>query len=374
MRRQRNREKIRPLRTLVFVMTVLSLTSAAHAGKYALVIGNGSYAEVPLPVSENDADVMASTLRSLGFSVSKETDMNQRDMKQAIRDFGNSLSRGDTALFYFSGHGAQVNGMNYLIPIGADIRSEDEVGNESVPADMVLAKMKSAGSAVNIIILDACRNNPFKGFKSMSQGLAPMSAAAVRGTYITYAAADGAVAYTGTGSTSIYTKHLVKFMKTPGLRIEDVFKRVRESVMADTSEKQIPFESSSLTGKDFYFADGSAVRLSEKPIETFPSDIGKGKKDDSDMPEHGMWVMEVESGSEAENAGFLKGQILISINEEVIEKVDTANRIIANNVGSKINALLWIDGKKITVTVTPKKRYIGITLCQLTRCIDGKYP
>jgi hypothetical protein len=257
---------IRPLHNFVFVMLLLNLTSAAYAGKYALVIGNGAYKDIPLSTTVNDANVMASTLQSLGFSVSKETDISHHNMEQAIRDFGNRLSAGDIALFYFSGHGAQTDGINYLIPIGADIQSEDEIRHKSVPADMVLAKMKQARSAVNILILDACRNNPFKGFKSLSQGLAPMSASDVKGSFITYATAPGSVAYTGTGSTSIYTKHLVTFIQKSGLRIEDVFKRVRESVMADTSDKQIPWESSSLTGKDFYFA-GERERNPEPEVQ-----------------------------------------------------------------------------------------------------------
>jgi len=255
---------IRPLHIIVVVL-LLNLTSAAYAGKYALIIGNGSYKDAPLSTPVNDAEVMASTLRSLGFSVSKETDISHRTMEQAIRDFGNRLSPGDTALFYFSGHGAQADGSNYLIPIGADIQSEDEIKHKSVAADIVLAKMKSARSAVNIIILDACRNNPFKGFKSMGNGLAPM--AAVKGTFIAYATAPGTVAYTGNESTSIYTKYLTNLMKKPGLKIEDVFKRVRESVISDTSDKQIPWEASSLTGKDFYF-NGEGGQRQEQERET----------------------------------------------------------------------------------------------------------
>jgi len=157
----------------VFLFLLLSF-SPAYAGKYALVIGNGSYSDAPLSTPVNDADVMAATLQSLGFSVKKETDISKPDMKKAIRDFGTRLSPGETALFYFSGHGAQAEGSNYLIPIGADIQSEDEISDQSIPAEMVLEKMKTARSAVNIIILDACRNNPFKGFKSLKEGLAPI--------------------------------------------------------------------------------------------------------------------------------------------------------------------------------------------------------
>jgi len=241
----------------VFLLIFLMVPNA-YAGKYALVIGNGSYRHPSisaLATPVNDANVMSETLKSLGFSVKKETDVSKPDMKKAIRDFGTRLSPGETALFYFSGHGAQAEGSNYLIPIGADIQSEDEISDQSIPAEMVLEKMKTARSAVNIIILDACSNNPFKGFKSLKEGLAPMSA--VKGSFIAYATAPGTVAWTGSGSTSIYTDYLVKTMKIPGLKIEDVFKRVREAVISETGDKQIPWEASSLTGGDFFFAGGN---------------------------------------------------------------------------------------------------------------------
>ena len=241
---------------------------ARGENRLALVIGNGSYKDIPLSTTVNDADEMEKTLTYLGFSVKKETDISHPAMEKAIRDFGSSLRPGDTALFYFSGHGVQSDGNNYLIPIGADIQGEDEIKHKCVPADMVLAKMKQAGSGVNIVILDACRNNPFKGFKSMNQGLASMDATVVRGTFIAYATAPKTVAYTGTGSTSIYTKHLIKLMKTPGLKIEDIFKRIRESVMAETSDKQMPWESSSLIGKDFYFADSGSITIVTPPTPT----------------------------------------------------------------------------------------------------------
>ncbi len=247
---------IRPLHIIVLVL-LLNLTSAAYAGKYALVIGNGAYkGDASLPTPVNDADEMASTLQSLGFSVKKGTDLVQQEMEKAIHDFGSRLSTGDIALFYFSGHGSEVDGINYLIPIGI---STGMIKYRAVPLDIVLDKMKEAGSRVNIVILDACRNNPFKGAKGSGKGLASVTGG--KGTFIAYATAPGSVAGVGSGSTSIYTKYLVNAIKTPGLKIEDVFKKVRESVLSETSDQQNPWESSSLTGKDFYFADSGSTTI-----------------------------------------------------------------------------------------------------------------
>ncbi|OQX16651.1 MAG: hypothetical protein BWK80_40040 [Desulfobacteraceae bacterium IS3] len=270
----------------------LCFPSAGEAAKHALVIGNGNYEGVPLSTPVNDADAMSSVLRSLGFSVKKKTDLNHEEMEDEIRAFGTRLSGGDTALFYFSGHGAQVNGINYLIPIGARIASADEIKFKAVNAEMVLGKMEVSGSQLNLIILDACRNNPFKGWKSADQGLAAMVAPKGKETLIAYATAPGSVAGTGWGSESIYTKYLAEAMKTPGLKIEDVFKRVRASVRKETAGEQEPWIALSVEG-DYYLAGGSIIvdkpdkdsgpRTGSLLVETKPSGakvyvngVGKG--------------------------------------------------------------------------------------------------
>ena len=201
-------------------------------------------------------------LKEFGFSVTKKTNVPQQEMEEAIRVFGKQLHAGDTALFYFSGHGVQVNGINYLLPIGILVDSEDEIKYKAVAAEMVLDKMEQAGSQLNIVILDACRNNPFQRFRSLSRGLAQMSSPA--GTLIAYATAPGSVAYDGDERNSPYTKYLLQTIKTPGLEIEKVFKHVRIAVMAETENKQVPWESSSLTG-DFYFTSPSTTMTIDVP-------------------------------------------------------------------------------------------------------------
>ncbi|HKO94706.1 MAG TPA: caspase family protein, partial [Polyangiaceae bacterium] len=172
--------------------------------RVALIIGNADYDDSPLKNPTNDARLMASTLEGLGFSVLLRLDASQREMKQAIEDFGSRLHRGGTAVFYFAGHGVQSGGRNYMIPVGAKIQGESFVDIESVDVQRVLATMEAANTDVNLVILDACRNNPFQqSTRSQNRGLAFISAP--RGTLIAYATAPGSVAVDGTGNHGIYT-------------------------------------------------------------------------------------------------------------------------------------------------------------------------
>lgn len=219
--------------------------------RLALVIGNSAYPNAPLKNPVNDAQDIAAALRALGFEVISRENVNQNDMKRAIREFGEKIRGAAVGLFYYAGHGVQVNGENYLVPVDAKVESEQDVEYECVKAGFALAQMDAARNSMNIVILDACRNNPFaRSFRSESKGLAQMDAPS--GTLIAYATAPGSVASDGSGRNGLYTQELLKQMRTSGLGIEDVFKRVRISVRAATQQKQTPWESSSLVG-DFYF-------------------------------------------------------------------------------------------------------------------------
>lgn len=219
--------------------------------RVALVIGNDAYEAAPLRNPVNDARGMARILSQLGFQVTQRENLGQKEMKQEIQAFGQKLMKGGVGLFYYAGHGMQVNGRNYLIPVGARIEHEKQVEFESVDMGAMLAEMEHARNRMNIVILDACRDNPFaRSFRSTMQGLASVNAPT--GTLIAYATAPGSVANDGPSAHGIYTGELVKVIQRPGLRIEDVFKQVRSAVREATQGKQIPWESSSLEG-DFFF-------------------------------------------------------------------------------------------------------------------------
>lgn len=229
-----------------------SLEPVEPERRIALVIGNSAYEASPLKNPVNDARDMAATLRQLGFEVQEGIDLTQREMRQMIREFGQKLKSGGVGLFYYAGHGVQLKGQNYLIPLKVDIQSEADVEDLAVSADLVLNLMDEAGNRLNIVILDACRNNPFaRSFRSQSRGLAMMDAPS--GTLIAYATAPGSVASDGKERNGLYTQELLKNIKTPGLGIEDIFKRVRISVTNLTQKKQVPWDASSLTS-DFYIS------------------------------------------------------------------------------------------------------------------------
>lgn len=221
--------------------------------RIALIIGNAGYNDGPLRNPVNDARAMASTLRSMDFEVMLHTDVSQRDMKIAIRNFGDEIKRtGGVALFYFAGHGMQVNGNNYLIPVGAKIERELDVELESVELYRVMGEMEEADNRMNIVILDACRNNPYTRALRSKTGEGLNITAAPSGTYIAFATAPGSVAADGQGANGLYTQELLYALKVPGLKIEDVFKRVRKQVRIKSNGAQIPWENSSIEG-DFYF-------------------------------------------------------------------------------------------------------------------------
>lgn len=219
--------------------------------RVALIIGNANYTNAPLKNPANDAKAMANALRGLGFEVIEHINANQETMETAITSFGNRIKKGGVGLFYFAGHGLQVNGENYLIPLKAKIDKEQQVKYRSVNLGLVLAEMDAASNPMNIVILDACRNNPFKtSSRSANRGLA--STTAPTGTFIAYATAPGSVAADGNGANGLYTQELLKMLRVPGLTIEQVFKKVRAKVLQQTGGKQTPWENSSIIG-DFYF-------------------------------------------------------------------------------------------------------------------------
>lgn len=217
----------------------------------ALVIGNASYKESPLNNPVNDAQDMAKALTELEFTVILKTNVSQKDMDKSLDEFAKKLDNGCVGLFYYSGHGIQYEGENYLLPIDAKINREADIKYTSLNVNKILDYMKdSNGNGMNIIILDACRNNPFRMFRSLGRGLAETRASL--GFIIGYATSPGAVASDGTGRNGVYTKYLLSAMKTPGLTIENVFKHVLQGTSTETHGKQTPWVSSSFAG-DFYF-------------------------------------------------------------------------------------------------------------------------
>lgn len=242
---------------LVFFLIAPSIADAqrnlvvAGESRVALVIGNGAYKDSPLANPANDAADIAKALSQFGFKVILKRNVGTSDMRRSIREFGAELRRAQVGLFYFAGHGVQLKGENYLVPVGAEIESEAEAEDLAINTGLVLRTMEESQVKVSIVILDACRNNPFaRSFRSSARGLAQMNAAT--GSLIAFATAPGSVAADGAGRNGTYTKHLLASFNHADSDILKVFQRTRAGVVKETGGKQTPWESTSLVG-DFHF-------------------------------------------------------------------------------------------------------------------------
>jgi hypothetical protein len=237
--------------------------------RVALVIGNSHYQNAPqLANPDNDAQSMAQFLNSAGFEVISATDLDQNDMLRVVQDFSAKVSaRGPNtvAMVYYAGHGVQLAGENYLVPVDAKVTSQTELVNDSVRLVDVMSTLETIPSRMRIVILDACRNNPFPDVNDAGRGLAIVDAP--NGSIVGYSTAPGAEALDGTNGHSPYTQAFLNVAREPNVPIEQLFKRVRLAVNQTTSGAQIPWESSSLTS-DFTFFGDTAVAANRAPVNT----------------------------------------------------------------------------------------------------------
>ena len=258
--------RIMKRRTVVLILCLLAvpflLSAQESERRTALVIGNADYEISPLQNPVNDARDMAAVLKDLGFEVNTVINGTRREMSTAIRDFGRKLNQYNVGLFYYSGHGIQFEGTNFIVPIDANIQKDLDIEFETVNIGRVLVEMESARNAVNIVMLDACRNNPYVSrFRAINRGLSVVEAPA--GSLVVYATAPGDVAAEGRGRNGIFTGALLKHIKTPSIEVREMLTRVRRDVLAATGNEQTPWDSSSLTA-GFYFA-GAGGRVATTP-------------------------------------------------------------------------------------------------------------
>jgi tetratricopeptide (TPR) repeat protein len=258
--RNSNPQNAEPVTSSTSPATVKTIADAYKAEKrYALIIGNSNYSKelgmLKNPV--NDATDIATELRQSDFEVQLLTNATYIQIREAVRKFHEKLTNGPkdqtVGLFYYAGHGVQYQDENYLVPIDAQVQFEDDIVRMCFPVQrMVLANMERSNSRMNIVILDACRNNPFPAVSRSlgNSGLAEMKRA--RGSFIAYATAPGSVASDGTGRNGLYTQELLKALRKPGLTIEQVFKDVRVNVLRLSGDKQFTWDSSNIVG-EFYF-------------------------------------------------------------------------------------------------------------------------
>ena len=258
---------------VVGLLTTLGPSRAEN--RIALVIGNGAYKEAPaLPNPPNDARAVIDTLKRLNFDVVAGTDLDIDDMRQAIRDFSRKLEGSDVALFYYAGHGMQVYGKNYLVPIDAKLSGEADLDFAAVDVDLVVKQMERQ-PRVKLVILDACRDNPLsktlarsmgktRSAEALAPGLAKINSGA--GTLIAFSTEPGAVALDGDEEHSPFTRSLLKHLETPDAEIQVVMTRVRGDVFKTTQEQQLPWVNTSLTG-EFYLNPKPAAPVQAEPAD-----------------------------------------------------------------------------------------------------------
>jgi hypothetical protein len=243
---------------LIVLLLLLSVPPAAAEKRVALVVGNSAYQNITrLENPRNDATLLADTLGGLGFTLiggRAQLDLDKAALDTAVQNFGRQVQGADVALFYYAGHGVQVSGSNYLVPVGANPTREADVDFQMVDINLVLRQMQGSGTRLNMVILDACRNNPFgaRGLRSSDGGLAQMRAP--EGTLISYATQPGSVAQDGSDGHSPYTRALAATIKQTGLDIFQTFNQVGLAVKRDTGGTQQPWVSSSPIDGTFYFA------------------------------------------------------------------------------------------------------------------------
>ena len=250
--------------------TVLSLlfttTLQAKQERLALLIGNSHYkhgGSLDNPV--NDVRAIKKALEGLGFTVMKYEDCSQKTMKRAMDKFGRKLKGKDVGLFFYAGHGVQVRGNNYLLPVDAKLDTANDAEYDCVRADRVLAKMEGAGSRTNIVILDACRDNPFtRSWRRGTEGSGLAFMNAPSGSLIAYSTAPGKTALDGRGKNSPYTSALLKHIGTPNITVLEMFQGVRSTVMEKSGYKQTPWESTSLRGNFYFTTRGTDDRFSQE--------------------------------------------------------------------------------------------------------------
>ena len=273
----------------------MSVGQALAENRIALVIGNSNYTSVTaLPNPANDAKAMTNFLNSAGFQVVQAPDLTQSDMRRTIADFAKKVTEKgpDTvALVFYAGHGLQVDGENYLVPVDAQIERESDVPLQATRLADLMNVLSSVPSKSNIVILDACRNNPFSAInKTAGRGLAIVDAP--NGSIVSYSTAPGTEALDGDGHNSPYTTALMKIGHEPGLQIEQLLKRVRLDVSNTTARQQFPWESSSLTVEFSFFPSGSAQQAAAPATKSQPAATTKVRSEARSVE---AWQKELKS-------------------------------------------------------------------------------
>jgi len=338
-------------------LAVTQTNNAASDKRIALVIGNSSYTNSPLKNPVNDAKDMANKLRGLGFDVIERNNLQTKQIGSTLSEFRSKLSSGAVALVFYAGHGLQINGENYLPAVDADINAEEDVSNQSLSVRQIMDVLDKAKTRLNLVFLDACRNNPYasRSFRSTERGLARVSAPS--GTLISYATKPGSVAADGDGRNGLYTSKLLAQMDST-IQVELTLKQVVTEVKATSNGKQEPWMEGSIEG-DFCFAgcatSGGSQVASQMPVFAPAQPAARIKKSSAEIEDDTWNAAEAENTEEAINVylnGYPKGRYTTKARIKLasLKKLSQKNKPEAisshSATGDKPEAALWAEVQK----------------------------
>ncbi len=293
------------VRWLAVFLGLVVLTTVADARRVALVIGNSAYNHVPqLANPRNDAAAIGEALQQVGFDVQLRNDLGFDDLRRSLRDFSGKAAGAEMALVYFAGHGIEVDKHNFLVPVDARLRTDRDVQFEAVPLDFVMSAVEGA-KGLRLVLLDACRNNPFaaqmkmtNATRSIGRGLSRIEPSA--GTLVSYAAKEGTTADDGEDGNSPYTRALVSNLTSPGLEINFLFRKVRDDVLKATGGRQEPFTYGSLPSKRIYLRAPDGTAADDRNDQAEPPHVPPQSSLDRDV-----W----ETIADSQSAAVLKAYI-----------------------------------------------------------------
>lgn len=317
----------------VFVFLPTALAVPMPPAQYALVIGNAKYDQRPLVNPRNDAELMVNTLKRLGFTVTQSHDLDRKGLFASVSAFTEKLPEGAVAMVYYAGHGMQINGANYLLPTDLTLTGEQGSAQRAFPLRVLMDKLGSSRSAVNIVVLDACRDNPFQPparYRSYAQlGLTKVESP--RGMVVAYSTAPGQQAQDGIGrSNSLYTETLASEMQKPGQSIEKILKNVAETIRKKTFDDQQPWFETSLVD-DYYFAppDGVKIVTKAKNAQLASANSRSGRGMAASGVHDGVWYMQLNE-SEWSNFDWEIGQRVKRLSKDEIPLLE--QRAMTGNV------------------------------------------
>lgn len=311
----------------VLLLGSVSLTWAQNGDRIALVVGNSAYPKAPLLNPRNDAQAMAKLLRQAGFTVDQQMDTSQAQLSDAAARFGKAIKdpKVKFGLFYYAGHGLQQEWRNYLVPVSADIRTAEDIKKKTVDVSELLAYMEEAKGRSFLVILDACRDDPFAGnYKPSSRGLSQFDAPV--GSLLAFATSPGSVAMDGEGENGLYTSNLLREFAVRGARLEDAFKRVRLSVRLASNGRQIPWESTSLEEDVYLFPNERKILTDAEQDKLLDREIASWLtvKSSNDHVQLGNFIREFPSGSASELAQARLNRLLAAQAQQEAQRVSAA--------------------------------------------------